>query len=42
MPLVRITLRKGKSAELLRDASNAVHDALVATVNVPADDRFHR
>jgi 4-oxalocrotonate tautomerase len=41
MPLVRITLRKGKSAELLREASNAVHDALVATANVPPDDKFH-
>ena len=40
MPLVRITLRKGKSPEFLRDAANAVHDALVATANVPADDRF--
>ena len=41
MPLVRITLRKGKSPEFLRDASNAIHEALVATANVPADDRFH-
>lgn len=41
MPLVRITLRKGKSSEFLRDASNAIHEALVATANVPADDRFH-
>lgn len=41
MPLVRITLRKGKSPEFLREASNAIHDALVATANVPADDRFH-
>ena len=41
MPLVRITLRKGRTPEFLRDASNAVHDALVATANVPADDRFH-
>lgn len=41
MPLVRITLRKGKTPEFLRDMSNAVHDALVATANVPADDRFH-
>lgn len=41
MPLVRITLRKGKSPEFLRDASNAVHEALVATANVPVDDRFH-
>lgn len=41
MPLVRITLRKGRSPEFLRDASSAVHDALVATANVPADDKFH-
>jgi phenylpyruvate tautomerase PptA (4-oxalocrotonate tautomerase family) len=41
VPLVRITLRKGCSPEFFRDASNAVHDALVATANVPADDRFH-
>lgn len=40
MPLVRITLRKGKSPEFLRDAANAVHEALVAQANVPADDRF--
>ena len=41
MPLVRITLRKGRSSEFIREASNAVHDALVATANVPADDKFH-
>lgn len=41
MPLVRITLRKGQTPEFLREISNAVHDALVATANVPADDRFH-
>ena len=41
MPLVRITLRRGKTPEFLREASNAVHDALVATANVPTDDRFH-
>ena len=40
MPLVRITLRKGKSPEFLRDAAAAIHDALVATANVPALDRF--
>ena len=40
MPLVRITLRTGKSPEFLRDAANAVHEALVAQANVPADDRF--
>jgi len=41
MPLVRITLRRGRTPEFLRDASNAIHEALVATANVPADDRFH-
>lgn len=40
MPLVRITLRKGKSPEFLQDAGNAVHEALVAQANVPPDDRF--
>jgi phenylpyruvate tautomerase PptA (4-oxalocrotonate tautomerase family) len=41
VPLVRITLRKGRSPEFLRDASAAIHDALVAHANIPADDRFH-
>jgi phenylpyruvate tautomerase PptA (4-oxalocrotonate tautomerase family) len=40
MPLVRISLRKGKSPEFLRDLSDAVHAALVSTANVPADDQF--
>ncbi|MEO8380728.1 MAG: tautomerase family protein [Acidobacteriota bacterium] len=41
MPLVRITLRKGKTPEFLSAVSDAVHAALVAEANVPADDRFH-
>jgi 4-oxalocrotonate tautomerase len=40
MPLVRISLRKGRSQEFLRDLSAAVHAALVAQANVPADDQF--
>lgn len=36
-----MTLRKGRTPEFLRDASDAVHAALVAAANVPADDRFH-
>ncbi|HYI09304.1 MAG TPA: tautomerase family protein [Thermoanaerobaculia bacterium] len=40
MPLVRVTLRKGKSPEFLREVGNAIHEALVAQANVPADDRF--
>lgn len=41
MPLVRITLRKGRSPEFLRAAGDAIHAALVAHANVPEDDRFH-
>jgi 4-oxalocrotonate tautomerase len=40
MPLVEITLRKGRSSEFLRLVADAVHDALVSEANVPADDRF--
>lgn len=40
MPLVKIHLRRGKSPEYLRSVADAVHEALVAQANVPADDRF--
>lgn len=40
MPLVHIHLRKGKTPEYRRDVASAVHEALVATANVPQDDRF--
>jgi phenylpyruvate tautomerase PptA (4-oxalocrotonate tautomerase family) len=40
MPLVRITLRKGLSADRVRHLADAVHQALVAQANVPPDDRF--
>jgi 4-oxalocrotonate tautomerase len=40
MPLVHISLRKGKSPEYLRSVADAVHEALVAQANVPGDDRF--
>src|SRR5205809_4270375 len=40
MPLVKLYLRKGKSPEYVRSVADAVHDALVAAANVPADDRF--
>src|SRR5438128_995327 len=40
MPLVTVTLRKGKSPELIRSIGDAIHDALVSQANVPADDRF--
>lgn len=40
MPLVHITLRKGKSAEYVRSVADGVHQALVSQANVPPDDRF--
>jgi phenylpyruvate tautomerase PptA (4-oxalocrotonate tautomerase family) len=40
MPLVNISLLKGKSPEYLRAVSNGVHKVLVETYNVPAADRF--
>ena len=40
MPLVRITLAEGKTAEHKQAIADGVHRALVATANVPADDRF--
>ncbi len=40
MPLVRISLRTGKDPGTIRAIADGVHDAMVATVNVPKDDRF--
>jgi len=40
MPLVRIAMAEGKTAEYKRAIADGVHRALVATANVPADDRF--
>jgi 4-oxalocrotonate tautomerase len=40
MPLVRISLRKGRAAEFRRKLGDAVHRALVETIGVPAADRF--
>lgn len=40
MPLVEITLRRGKSPEYLASLGDAIHEALVSQANVPADDRF--
>ena len=40
MPLVRISLVKGKPAEYRRKVGDAVHRALVETVSVPPLDRF--
>jgi phenylpyruvate tautomerase PptA (4-oxalocrotonate tautomerase family) len=40
MPLVRIDLRRGKPAPYHRAISDAVHRAMVETINVPPLDRF--
>jgi phenylpyruvate tautomerase PptA (4-oxalocrotonate tautomerase family) len=40
MPFVKVYLRRGKSPEYLRSVGDAIHEALVATANVPPDDRF--
>lgn len=41
MPLVRISHRSGLSEAYRRALSDGVQEAMAATVNVPADDRFH-
>lgn len=40
MPLVRISVLKGKSRDFRRKVGNAVHQALVETIGVPEKDRF--
>jgi phenylpyruvate tautomerase PptA (4-oxalocrotonate tautomerase family) len=40
LPLVRISLLKGKSKEHIRGICDGVHQALVGAYNVPPDDRF--
>lgn len=41
MPLVRISLITGKPESHKRKVSEAVHRALVETISIPAQDRFH-
>ncbi len=40
MPLVRISVPAATHAETVRGLADAVHDALVETVDVPSADRF--
>jgi 4-oxalocrotonate tautomerase len=40
MPLVRISLREGKSEAYRRAIGEGVHRAMVETINVPPHDRF--
>ncbi len=40
MPLVRISIHKGRPAEFRRKLGDAIHRALVETIDVPQLDRF--
>lgn len=40
MPVVRVSLRKGKSAEFLRQVSSSIHQAMVEAFDVPEADCF--
>ncbi|TNC10464.1 tautomerase family protein [Methylobacterium terricola] len=40
MPLVTITLKRDRSPGERRAIADAVHDALVDSIGIPADDRF--
>ena len=40
MPLVRIDLLRGKPASYRRKVGDAIHQALMETIDVPAKDRF--
>ena len=40
MPLVRISLIEGRSAEYRKKIGDVVHQAMVQAINCPAQDRF--
>ncbi len=40
MPVVRITIREGKSAEYRKALRDGVHNALVRSFRIPEHDRF--
>jgi 4-oxalocrotonate tautomerase len=40
MPLVRISLREGKSEPYSRALANGVHQAMVEAIEIPSQDRF--
>ncbi|HEY6051540.1 MAG TPA: tautomerase family protein [Thermoanaerobaculia bacterium] len=40
MPLVRVSIREGLSREFRTAVGDAIHRAMIDTINVPADDRF--
>ena len=40
MPIVRISLREGKSAQYRRALADGVHQAMVESIEIPSQDRF--
>jgi phenylpyruvate tautomerase PptA (4-oxalocrotonate tautomerase family) len=40
MPLVRISLREGTSAQYRQAVADGVHQAMVEAIEIPAQDRF--
>ena len=40
MPLARIDLPRGKTPEYRRTIGDVVYEAMIRTINVPANDRF--
>jgi 4-oxalocrotonate tautomerase len=40
VPLVQVFLKRGRSSAQLSLVSEAIHGAMVETINVPPDDRF--
>jgi phenylpyruvate tautomerase PptA (4-oxalocrotonate tautomerase family) len=40
MPLVRVSLRQGQSLSYIAAIGEGIHQAMIETINVPADDRF--
>jgi 4-oxalocrotonate tautomerase len=40
MPLVRVDMNKGKSADYRKSVGDSIYDAMTATLNVPQNDRF--
>src|SRR5262245_18905568 len=40
MPLIRIDLPRGKTPEYRRTLGDVVYEAMIQTINVPANDRF--
>ena len=42
MPLVKIEIRKGKTAEYKKAILDGVHQALIDALNIPDSDRFQR